>query len=447
MATLKYYIRVSKGSEYATIRVYFSARRGITRYAQTPYVIPVKAWDHEKSTISQKAKYDNTFTFLAAQQIVNNLDEIERRVFAKFNTGSQNFPKKWLQDIIDQYIDEQSRPSVEPLKPETLNEYITRYIQEMESGKRKAIKKTKYGQYEVNYAKGTIKNKTSFQTEFNNFQKLKGKKYDFVDINMDLYHNFVDYFNNKEYSPNTTGKHIKSLKEIMAASREEGLHTNLQTLQKGFKIMSCESDTIYLTHKEIEAIEKLDLSTPKDAELDICRDVFLVGVETLQRYSDYHRIGKENVIILPNKTKAVTLRQQKTNAKVIIPCTPRLSKILAKYHDILPRTYSQMVNDNIKLICLRAKITQKIEHTSIKGAKRITEIVPKYTLVTTHTARRTGATLLYLDGVDILSIMKFTGHETEAEFLKYIRVTAEENAIRFSKMKQFNPPTRKTKKQ
>lgn len=53
---------------------------------------------------------------------------------------------------------------------------------------------------------------------------------------MELYRDFVDYFNNKEYSPNTTGKHIKSLKEIMAASREEGLHTNFQTLQKGFKI-------------------------------------------------------------------------------------------------------------------------------------------------------------------------------------------------------------------
>lgn len=108
MATLNYYIRVSKGSEYATIRAYFSARRGITRYAQTPYVIPVKAWDREKSTISQKAKYDNTFTFLVAQQIIDHLDEIERRVFAKFNADSQNFPKKWLQDIIDQYIDEQS---------------------------------------------------------------------------------------------------------------------------------------------------------------------------------------------------------------------------------------------------------------------------------------------------------------------------------------------------
>lgn len=75
----------------------------------------------------------------------------------------------------------------------------------------------------------------------------------------------------------------------------------------------------------------------------------------------------------------------------------------------------------------------------------MTEIIPKYTLVTTHTARRTGATLMYLDGIDLLTIMKFTGHQTEAEFLKYIRVTAEENAIRLTKMKYFNKATPKTK--
>ena len=52
---------------------------------------------------------------------------------------------------------------------------------------------------------------------------------------------------------------------------------------------------------------------------------------------------------------------------------------------------------------------------------------------------------MYLDGMDLLTIMKFTGHETEAEFLKCIRVTAEENAIRLSKMKYFNQTHGKTK--
>lgn len=39
----------------------------------------------------------------------------------------------------------------------------------------------------------------------------------------------------------------------------------------------------------------------------------------------------------------------------------------------------------------------------------------------THTARRTGATLMYLAGMDIYDIMKITGHTSPAVLKKYIR--------------------------
>ena len=45
-----------------------------------------------------------------------------------------------------------------------------------------------------------------------------------------------------------------------------------------------------------------------------------------------------------------------------------------------------------------------------------------------HTARRSFATNLYLKGAPTLSIMQLTGHTTEVNFLKYIKVTKEENA-------------------
>lgn len=39
-----------------------------------------------------------------------------------------------------------------------------------------------------------------------------------------------------------------------------------------------------------------------------------------------------------------------------------------------------------------------------------------------HTARRSFATNMYLKGVPTISIMAITGHTTEANFLKYIKV-------------------------
>jgi site-specific recombinase XerD len=52
----------------------------------------------------------------------------------------------------------------------------------------------------------------------------------------------------------------------------------------------------------------------------------------------------------------------------------------------------------------------------------------KYELISTHTARRSFATNAYKAGVPTLSIMKITGHTKESTFLKYIKVSAEENA-------------------
>lgn len=49
-------------------------------------------------------------------------------------------------------------------------------------------------------------------------------------------------------------------------------------------------------------------------------------------------------------------------------------------------------------------------------------------MITTHTARRSFATNLFLDGVPAITIMKITGHKTEKAFLLYIKITPNENA-------------------
>ena len=45
----------------------------------------------------------------------------------------------------------------------------------------------------------------------------------------------------------------------------------------------------------------------------------------------------------------------------------------------------------------------------------------EYELICTHTARRTSATLMYLDGIAIYDIMKVTGHKSVTTLEKYIR--------------------------
>lgn len=47
-------------------------------------------------------------------------------------------------------------------------------------------------------------------------------------------------------------------------------------------------------------------------------------------------------------------------------------------------------------------------------------------MMESHTARRSFCTNMYLKGMSIHDIMHFSGHNTEKEFLKYIRITSDE---------------------
>ena len=75
----------------------------------------------------------------------------------------------------------------------------------------------------------------------------------------------------------------------------------------------------------------------------------------------------------------------------------------------------------IKEIAKEAGLTELGEIETIRGGIPKKEKVPKYELIMTHTARRTGATLMYLSGMEIYDIMKITGHSTPAMLKKYIK--------------------------
>ena len=54
----------------------------------------------------------------------------------------------------------------------------------------------------------------------------------------------------------------------------------------------------------------------------------------------------------------------------------------------------------------------------------------KWEMVTSHTARRSFATNMYLKSRDARMVMALTGHTTEENFMKYICVSQIENAER-----------------
>lgn len=310
----------------------------------------------------------------------------------------------------------------------TLNGYLKQFLADIKSGQTETANKTKF-----KYS--TIRSFTGLQQQFDKFQKQAGKVYDFADITMDFYDDFVRYFNDKAYSPNTIGKHIKNLKIIMHRAKDEGLHTNSEIDRKKFKAINSEVQEIYLTEKDIEKLLNKDLSDNK--LYDSIRDIFLVGYFTAQRFSDYSRISKDNIRTLDSGGKVIDLIQQKTGERVIIPIRPELEKILKKYDYNLPKSFAQKVNENIKKIAVLAGIKESVIIEQTRGGLKIKTTKNKTDLIKTHTARRSGATNMYLAGIPTIDIMKLTGHKTETEFLKYIRVTKEQTADNLLKHPYF----------
>ena len=68
-----------------------------------------------------------------------------------------------------------------------------------------------------------------------------------------------------------------------------------------------------------------------------------------------------------------------------------------------------------------AGLTELVEIGKTKGGLHTVRMIPQWQLIQTHTARRTGATLMYLSGMDVYDICKITGHSSIQTLERYIK--------------------------
>jgi hypothetical protein len=254
----------------------------------------------------------------------------------------------------------------------------------------------------------------------------------------------------RHYAKNSIGSVVKNLLVFFNEARRSGYHNF--TIEGGFKVEQEEVDNIYLTTDELIRLHHLNITENlifeklnnlierssdlqrKIKALKDNKDRFLIGAFTAMRYGDYS--GLEN---LKHTDKFITKRTQKTGAKVVIPMHWVIREILKRRNNVLPAAVSnQKLNDALKELGRLAGFTDEVEVTVTRGGKRATTRRPKYELISTHTARRSGCTNMYLAGIDIYTIMGFSGHTTEKSFRKYIKIKQEENARRFVEHPFFN---------
>jgi len=106
--------------------------------------------------------------------------------------------------------------------------------------------------------------------------------------------------------------------------------------------------------------------------------------------------------------------------------------------NVYSRISNQKLNSFIKLAAKEAGMNDQISLDVHKGSKDIIIQYRKWEKVTTHTARRSFATNAFKAGIPAQMIMKITGHKTESQFMKYLRVSGMENALLLSKHQFFS---------
>ncbi|MBK9640468.1 MAG: tyrosine-type recombinase/integrase [Saprospiraceae bacterium] len=308
-----------------------------------------------------------------------------------------------------------------------IHNYLEKFIWEITNG----IKTIRTGsQSRKRYTPQTIRNYVSFSNQWLNFEKFQKRRFTWDEIDLIFYETYLNYLNSKKYKWDTVGKAIKHLKVIAQAAVDDGIHNKFKFRDPQFKALKSDIDNIALTFIEVELLENLDLS--KNPAWDKARDIFLMGCYTALRFSDLKRLMpthfKENYIAIITK---------KTKKEVIIPMKPEMKKLAEKYQFRAPKISEQKVNEYIKSIAKMAGIVEQIEKKETIGGEDKIKISLKYERITTHTARRTAATHMYLQKMLPIDIMAITSHKNESSFLRYICLPKEERVKRMAENEFF----------
>lgn len=370
--------------------------------------------------------------------IINRIDDVRKTINSYIQSKeliSDTIDLEELKDILNKkFKTAKKKDAQNGINSSKIVDYMDAFVKNATKGNITILKGNNSGQ---RYKAQSIKSMKSTISVLKEFEKDKLKfSLLFESISTDIYLRFVRFCNEKGYSRNYTGKHIKHLKTIMEYAFIENVHTNTIHKHPIFKTLSAPSTEVYLDESELRLINEYDLSNNKP--LEKIRDSFLICCYTALRIADTLRIQPHNI-----KDGYLHIFPEKVEGKVVIPIRPELEIILKRYDYKAPKVYDQKVNKGIKEICKELGIDELIPVVKHKAGRKIEVKVPKYQMIKTHTGRRTGATLLYLENVPTFDIMKLTGHTTEKNFLKYIRVTPEQVAKRLKKSKFFSGSTLK----
>ncbi|RZJ66757.1 MAG: integrase [Flavobacterium sp.] len=418
MATARYRLKAQSG--WTTIYLRFKEGKKFDAEYSIGIRIPAERWSDTKQQVLPTHE-------VAFKEINQRLKELDTYINGQCSISvlaGNTIDSKWVKEKINIFLNRETN-SEDVDKLIFFSNYVESFIKSAHT------KKTKKNT--------TLKPRTiqHYQTSLNkilSFENFSGRRLKISDINLKFHSAFIDYLENEErLNPNTIGGYIDDIKMFCSVGDKKGIGFPNDYKLSDFYSPSNKTNDIYLTEEEINKIYECNF---EQDYLNNAKDWFVIGLRTGFRVSDFLKLSKNNI-----KDGFIEKVTVKTEYPVILPIHDQVQSILDKRDGEFPRQISdQKFNTYIKEIARKAGLTQIVDGAKLiplETSNTSKTVVhrkshgkfPKYELVTSHICRRSLATNLY-GKVDTLTLMKLTGHSTEAQFLNYIKITPREYAER-----------------
>jgi integrase len=270
------------------------------------------------------------------------------------------------------------------------------------------------------------------QATYNKLCKYFGRSRPSLDdLDIQFYRDFTRYMEKEGLKMSTIATVWDCIKYILGEAVLFDKTTN--TKFKSFQSKYEEKTSIYLTLDELDKIYNLDFKNHPD--LEKVRDLFIIGAFTGLRFSDWNRVSSDLI-----ENGIFKMKAKKTGKESLIPCNRYVLAILKKYNGTLPKSYGVAWTDKkLRIIGMTARLNKLVEINPTIGGKKldVPKKVKKWTLITSHTARRSLATNCIKEGASPYEVMKITGHKTLVSLNKYINLEEEETIVRLQGLLMF----------
>lgn len=369
----------------------------------------------------------------------------------KINSDLGSFKKK-VMDSLQYFLFQGILPSIEELREKILDE------KPLQLYNKKTVVVDYIQKYQDTciFKKNTTKNYTRLKNKIVAFQNKFKKTLYFETMNGETFREFFKYAGEKKLiyrqkdweniTKNTLADYKKNFRKFCNEAKNSGIQVHMDYKLKEFTAVYEVADAVYLSMSRIHQLVRYDLNLAGRPGLQLTKDLLLIGCYTALRISDWDRLG--NLYYNRAGEPYLKVRTKKSGRKQIVslPVYSPILEIYQRYGNKFPsppteQKFNKSVKKLGKLIGWNELV--KVTVTRVYGKKEeYMEEYPFYSLLSSHSGRRSFATNSYMAGVNPRFIMLFTLHQKIKDFFGYIKLTAEDNVDQFlAQTKDFFEPS------